>query len=219
MVEDVSALAGAVWVRGVFAAVVAAVALLCAARLLASRRDASGAGCRTDRSSDASHGVMGLGMAAMFWPGGNPVPALYWQVLFSIAAGWFAVRLLRRVRPAAIQRPGPDAGTDLHHVLGSLAMVYMLAAVPAAHGMDMPGAGHPGIALPALAWVLVGYFLVFAVRLGAQLVEPASTVAAAPTGAALLGGGPRGVVTSPHLLGAGRVVMGVGMSYMLVTML
>lgn len=216
------------WVRWVFAGVFVAVALLCVVRLLTSRRDASRVGCSTDRSSDASHGVMSLGMAAMFWPWGNPaqgnpVPALYWQVLFGITAGWFAVRLLRGVRSAAIQQPGSGVGADLHHVLGSLAMVYMLAAVPAghgmAHGMDMPGMGSSGIALPVLAWVLVAYFLVFAVRLGAQLAEPVSIVAATSTGAAVLGDGPRGVVTSPHLLGSCRVVMGIGMSYMLVTML
>jgi hypothetical protein len=216
---DVAVVAGAVWVSWVFAAVFAGVALFFAVRLLASSTDPSS----TDPSADASHGVMSLGMAAMFWPWGNPVPALYWQVLFGIAAAWFTVRLLRRgARSATIPQSGPHRG-DLHHVLGSLAMVYMLAAVPAvhgvAHGMHMPGMSVPGIALPALAWALVGYFLVSAVWLSARLVEPVSTVAASRAGAVLLDGGPRGVITSPHLVGSCRVVMGIGMSYMLVTML
>ncbi len=218
---DVTAAAATVWVSGIFAAVFAGMALFFAARLLAVGGDASGGGGGTDRSAEASHGVMSLGMAAMFWPWGNPVPALYWQVLFSSVAAWFAVRLLRRgARTATILPSGASRGADLHHVLGSLAMVYMLTGVPAGHhmthGMQMPGSG---IALPALAWVFVAYFLVFTVWLSARLVEPVNTVAATATGAALLGDGPRGVVTSPHLLGSSRIVMGIGMSCMLVTML
>jgi hypothetical protein len=219
----VGAVVGAVWVGWVFAAVFAAVAVLCAVRLLASRGDASGCGCSTDRSADASHGVMSLSMAVMFSPWGDPVPALYWQVIFSVAAAWFAVRLLgRKLGSATVQRPGTQGGTDLHHVLGSLAMVYMLAAVPAGHDMthrDMPGMGSPGLVLPALAWAFIAYFLVYAMRLVARLVEPVNTVAANSTGAALAGGGPWGVVTSPHLIGAGLVIRGIGMSFMLVTML
>lgn len=206
---------------GICAALFAGLALFFVVRLLVFRRDSSGEGCSTDRGADASHGVMSLGMAAMFWPWGNPVPELYWQVLFSIIAAWFAVRLLQRAaRPVTVPQADPDRAADLHHVLGSLAMIYMLAGVPAGHhmnhGMEMAG---PGIALPVLAWAFVGYFLVFAVWLGARLVTPVNTAAATATGAALLDDGPRGVAASPHLLGSSRIVMGIGMSYMLVTML
>ncbi|MGH3897403.1 MAG: DUF5134 domain-containing protein [Pseudonocardiaceae bacterium] len=237
-------MAGVVWISWIFAVVFVGMALFFAVRLLTSRRDASWGGGSTDPSNndpsnndpsnndpsaDASHGVMSLGMAAMLWPWGDPVPgkpvpALYWQVLFGMAAAWFAVRLLRSgARSATIPQPGSGRGADLHHVLGNLAMVYMLVAVPAGHGAahrtHVPGISAPGIALPALAWALLAYFLVFAVWLGAQLVEPVSTVAATSAGAAAPGGRPHGVVTSPHLLGSSRVVMGIGMSYMLVTML
>ena len=230
-------MAGAVWMRWAVAVLFAGVALYFVVRLLVSRRDASedgssGDGYSTDPSNndpsaDASHSVMSLGMAAMFWPWGNPVqgnpvPALYWQVLFGVAATWFAVRLLRRgARSDTILQSGSGRGADLHHVLGNLAMVYMLAAVPAGHGAahstHVPGISAPGIALPALAWAFVAYFLVLAVWLGARLVEPVSTVAATSTSA--FRAGPGGVVTSPSLLGSSRVVMGIGMSYMLVTML
>jgi hypothetical protein len=217
----VAAAVGQVWLSGICTALFAGLALFFGLRLLASRPDTSGDGCSTDRSADASHGVMSLGMAAMFMPWGNPVPALYWQVLFSVIAAWFAVRLLRRaVQPVALGQPGPDRAADLHHVLGSLAMMYMLTPSPEGHhmthGMAMAG---PGIALPVLAWAFVAYFLVFAVWLGARLITSVSTVAAPATGAALLGDGPRGVAASPHLLGSSRIVMGIGMSYMLVTML
>ncbi|HEY2766286.1 MAG TPA: DUF5134 domain-containing protein [Pseudonocardiaceae bacterium] len=230
-------MAGVVWVRWGFVVVLVGVAVLCAARLLIRRGDDSGIGCGTDRIADASHGVMSLGMAAMFLPWGNPVPALYWELVFSVIAGYFAVRMARRrMRPATVREPG----TDLHHVVGSLAMVYMLAAVPAGHtvtghtvtgysmagmsmaGMDMTGMSSAGmasgIALPGLAWVLVVYFLVFAVRLGARLIDPVRTPAPAGAGAGPASG-PREVVSSPHLLGSCLIFMGIGMSYMLVTML
>jgi hypothetical protein len=206
----VEAAAGQLWVSGVCAALFAGLTLFFAVRLLAFHPDTSGAGCSTDRGADASHAVMSLGMAAMFWPWGHPVPALYWQVLFSVIAAWFAVQLLRRAAQPA----------DLHHVLGSLAMVYMLTSSAdghhMTHGVAMAG---PGIELPVLAWAFVAYFLVFAVWLGARMVTPVNTVAAPATGTALLGDGPRGVAASPHLLGSSRIVMGIGMSYMLVTML
>ncbi|MDQ4103576.1 MAG: DUF5134 domain-containing protein, partial [Actinomycetota bacterium] len=100
-------MASAIWVRWMFAAVFVAVALLSTVRLLVAREDASRWGAGTGRSADVSHGLMSLGMAAMFWPWGNPVPALYWEVIFSVTAGWFAVRLLRRAsRAAQVQQLG-----------------------------------------------------------------------------------------------------------------
>jgi len=165
---------------------------------------------------------MSLGMAAMFWPWGNPVPPLYWEVIFSVAAGWFAVRLLRRrLRPATAQQPGMTDSNDLHHVLSNGAMIYMVAGVPGAHymapGIHTAEMGSSGIALPVLAWAFAAYFLVYSVWLGARLMEPVSVVAA--NSVAALHGGLRGLITSPHLFGSGLLVKGLGMNYMLVTML
>ncbi len=95
--------------------------------------------------------------------------------------------------------------------------------------MGSRGMGSAGTALPALTWVFIAYFLVFVVRLGARLAIP-STTGATDTGAtdteatealaiAALGSGIRGVVISPHLLGSSELVMAIGMSYMLLTML
>ncbi len=100
--------------------------------------------------------------------------------------------------------------------------------------MGSRGMGSAGTALPALTWVFIAYFLVFVVRLGARLAIP-STTGATNTGAtdteatdteatdteaiAALGSGTRGVVISPHLLGSSELVMAIGMSYMLLTML
>jgi Domain of unknown function (DUF5134) len=209
-------------VRWVFAAVFAVVGLLTVVRLFARRVEVSGWTDSRDRSADVSHGLMSLGMAAMFSPWETLGPPLYWQAIFSVAAGWFAVRLLRRGSQAATSPPPVTTGShDLHHVLSNGAMVYMFAAVPAGlhltHGTHPAEVGSSGIALPALAWALVFYFLGYAVWLGARLIEPVSTMAAA--GGAALGGGLRGLVTSPHVQGCGFLIQGVGMSYMLVTML
>jgi hypothetical protein len=140
-----------------------------------------------------------------------------------VAAGHIAVRLIvRKVQPASVAWPDLGRYHELHLVIGGVAMVYMLAAMPAGHGMtegmDMVGMTSTGFAPPLLTWAFVAYFLVFVVRLGARLAVPVNTLVATPQGAALLGEGRRGVVISPHLLGSSEVVMGIGMSYMLLTM-
>lgn len=215
-------MAGAVWVRWVFAAMFAVLTLFSVVRFLAAGRDASAGGGTADRGVDVSRGVMSLGMVAMVAPWVDPLPPLYWQVLFGMAAGHIAVRLIRgNLRSAPV--PGSDLGRhhELHLAIGGLAMVYMLAAMPAGRGMadgsgrmDMAMMGSTGLALPVLTWAFIAYFLVFVVRLGARLAVPVTTLAGAPAGV----GGPRGVVISPHLLGSSEVVMAIGMSYMLMTM-
>ena len=206
-------MAGAAWMQWVFAAIYAALALFYVVRFLAAGRASSARSTTTHRSVDVSRCVMSLGMVAMLVPWINPLPRLYWQVLFSAAAGHIALRLIRRrARPAPA--PAPDAGGrhELHLMIGGLAMVYTLA------GPDMAGMGSTGSALPVLAWIFIAYFLVFAVCLGARLAVPGNTVALAPA-EPVLSGGPRSVVTSPHLLDSSEIAMAIGMSYMLMTML
>jgi hypothetical protein len=107
-------------------------------------------------------------------------------------------------------------------------MMYMLAVMPAVHSMTegigmaamgSRGMGSTGTALPALTWAFIGYFLVFVVQLGARLAIPSTTGATEALAIAALGSGTRGVVVSPHLLGSSELVMAIGMSYMLLTML
>lgn len=215
-------MAGAEWVRWTFAAMFGVLTAFSVVRLFASGRDASAWDSSPDRSVDVSRGVMSLGMVAMLVPWVDPLPRLAWQALFGLAAGHIAVRLIRR-RIRSAPGAGLDLGRhhELHLVIGGVAMVYMFAAMPAGHrmteGMDMAEMGSTSVALPVLTWAFVAYFLVFVVRLGARLVLPVNTLAATPEG--FLGGGQRGVVISPHLLGSAEVVMGIGMSYMLLTML
>ena len=105
----------------------------------------------------------------------------------------------------------------------ALAMVYMLAAMPAEHamadGMEMAATGAAGVALPVLTWAFIAYFLVFVVRLGPGWRFPRTLWRPEALASAALGGGTRGVVVSPHLLGSSELVMAIGMSYMLMTML
>lgn len=203
---------GPLGIRLLFACVLILVAVYCGSRLFLARHDGSAAGCGTDRSGDASHVVMCAGMAAMFVPSVDPLPSMVWVIAFGFVAFWFAVRIVRR-KTLAARRP-----EEIHHVLGGLAMVYMFAAMPGGSGTGamarhMPGMDlESGLAIPVLAWVFAVYFLVHTIRLGATLIEmPAA-------GATLALDGPRQVVMSAQVLGSFRVVMGVGMSYMLVAM-
>ncbi|MGH3765847.1 MAG: DUF5134 domain-containing protein [Pseudonocardiaceae bacterium] len=207
---------GAEWVRWVFAGMFAALTVFSVIRLLAGRPDASASGGGDDRTVDVSRGVMSLGMVAMLVPSWDPLPRLGWQLVFGLAAGHIALRAIRRrarAAPASVRELG--ANHELHLVVGGLAMVYMFAVMPAGqqmmHGMDMTPMGSTGLTLPALTWALVAYFLVFVVRLGTRLALPVNTLPLnVPAG---------GMVVSPHLLGSSEVVMGIGMSYMLMTML
>lgn len=221
-------MAGTEWVRWVFAAMFTALTIFYVARLVSSRRDAGwdgGAWSGTaDRGVDASRGVMSIGMVAMLVPWVDPLPRLSWQVIFGVAAAHIAVRLIRR---RARSSPAPSAGLcgqhEVHLIVGGLAMVYMLTVMPAgramAAGMEMAGMHSVGPALPVLAWAFIAYFLVFVVWLGARLAMPATETLANRASNAALGGGPRDVVISPHLLGSSELVMAIGMVNMLMTIL
>jgi hypothetical protein len=220
----VDAVAGAEWVRWLFAAMFAALTLFYVARLCTPRRETSAWGGATHRDVDASRGVMSFGMVAMLVPWLDPLPRLYWQVAFGVAAGHIAVRLIRRqVRSAPVPSRVLGGHHELHLVIGGLAMVYMLAVMPAEHamadGMEMAATGAAAVALPGLTWAFIGYFLVFVVRLGARLAMPANAEEMETLASAALDGGTRGVVVSPHLLGSSELIMAIGMSYMLMTML
>jgi hypothetical protein len=99
---------------------------------------------RCGRLAAATHAVMGLGMAAMFSPWGDPVPPPVGVVVFAGLALWFGARLLRGV-PAG-------AGGAAHLVVAPAAM----AAMYLSHGLGGHHAG--GFAIAALWLALAGYF-------------------------------------------------------------
>jgi len=226
---------GAEWVHWVFAGVFAALTVFYLIRLLVSDPGTS------MRGVDAARGVMSLGMVVMMVPRIDPLPWLGWQLLFGMVAGYVAIRLVRRwLQTGRLWPADPRGHRELHLLIGGVAMVYMFAAMsgrpdPGAggpqdtglahdigdmgHSMDMAQTGPSGLAFTVLTWVFVCYFLIFVVRLAAQLTVPVNTLAGMAASAGLPGQGARNVVVSPHLLASTEVVMGIGMSCMLLMML
>jgi len=178
------------WVSGGLAVVCLGVGLLHLVRVVVLRQDMAG---------ELSNAAMGLGMAAMFSPLGNPVPGPVWTVVFALGVAWFgAAVVLRRTF-------GGDAG---HHVVGGGAMLLMLAAGHSAHGRG--AAGALGLASVA-ALGLTGYFAWHALRCadGCRRPEPAADAAVAVQTRAL---------ETPQLAAAAQLVTAATMSVMLLGM-
>lgn len=162
------------WLSGALAIACVGVVVLHLLRLAVLRRDVVG---------EASHAAMGLGMAAMFSPLGDPVPGPAWAVVFVLSGLWFGALALRS---------GSMAGDAGHHVVGSGAMLFMLFSGHS-HAPGVGGSGHPGHlvhgAAPAgglgfgsvAAIVLAGYFAWHVLRCTDRL-HVAAGLAAAPVG-------------------------------------
>lgn len=169
-------MAGPIWIRWLLT-----VAFLVAAGYHVRRLATAGRRQLPDpdreRALDMAHVVMSIGMAVMSSPVGGPLSPASWLTLFCLLGACAAVRWR-----------GP--GDAPHLALASIAMAYMLAAGDhSAMEMSWPWAIHtPGLALPVIAWVLAGYFVVYAVYTARR---PARTP---------------------------RLVMALGMSYMLIMM-
>jgi len=119
--------------------------------------------CR-ERVACWSHALMGVAMAGMFWPSGDPVPTAAGTLVFTLIAAWFAASWLR----AGTRRVDGPA----HVAIGSAAMVLMYLAhgggahggggAHAAHALHGGGAAGPagwGALLAAAGLLLTGYFL------------------------------------------------------------
>lgn len=187
-----------------------ATGLYCLVRLV--RRTAS----RAERELDASEALKGLGMAAMAVPLGlgQQVPPAVWVVLFGVAAVWsLGVGLF----PAGPASQG-HRGHHLYHGVGHLAMVYMAVVMGADAAMPgMAGMASPTVAagVPLITGALLVFFGGYAVLAGARLI-------AAP---AFAGGGAPGrgsvatrLLGAPELPQACRMVLGLGMFTMLLSM-
>ncbi len=129
------------------------------------------------RALEAGYAVMALGMAGMFSPVGDPVPAPVWTGAFLLCGAWFGALLARRSL-------GVLGGEALHLVVGSVAMLFMLAADHQAGGLGVRHPAHevdaPGLAgaASAVALALAAYFVLHTLRCADRLR------------AARLGGGP-----------------------------
>ncbi|MEJ3657706.1 DUF5134 domain-containing protein [Actinomycetes bacterium KLBMP 9759] len=170
---------------------------------------------RADVVEEASHAVMAFGMAAMFSPFGDPVPAPVWMTVFAVSFGWFGT-LAVQARTLA--------GEIGHHVLGSAAMLFMLfaghgptpgaGALQEGHGSHGGGGGGIGI-VSVVAIVLAGYFAWHGLRC-ADRIRPEPT--------AVTGAGPGAVavrlptVCAARTAAVAHLTMAVAMTVMLLAM-
>jgi hypothetical protein len=231
------------WLNDIFAAVMVAVAVYSAGRLVAARRWSR----PTHRDIDVTHILMGTAMAGMLVSDLNPLPTGAWEVVFCALSGWFIWRCYQFVKD-----PSTGLGHDQHvhrlsrrliHLVMSLAMLYMfLAAAPSAVGSG--GSMAMGVATGSTTnFVLLP--LVFIVALFASAIWEVDRIgrlspshaalpavqALAPVGAGSptasenatatdRGVGPDGGPwLAPRLEGITHIVMCVTMGYMLVLML
>jgi hypothetical protein len=143
---------------------------------------------------------MAAGMVATFLPPADPLPGWCWAAAFGVNAGWLGTRIVL----------GPDRGPLLAPATGAAVMSAMFALMPAAPSGRLPDqliasahAGHLAATNPAFAvlgWLAAVGFLGYALRCGVR-------VAAGTPGRH---GGAEGTA---------RLVMALGMTYMLLGML
>ncbi len=200
------------WMSGGLAVFCLVIGLLHLLRMAMRRRDVA---------VELSHAAMGLGMAAMFAPLADPVPGPVWTVVFGLGVAWFG---------AAALRSGAISGEAGHHVVGSGAMLFMLAAGHGASGADADTAAHAahgggsagtlGIA-SVVALVLTGYFGWHALRCfdRCRPAEPAVPDPGQEPGAAAVALRAHiRAFTTPQLAAVAHLVMAVAMAVMLLGM-
>ncbi|MBO0816385.1 MAG: DUF5134 domain-containing protein [Actinobacteria bacterium] len=194
------------WLVDTLAAVMLSVAAYCVSRLICARPR----GRATERDVDTAHGAEGVAMAGMLVPSLGLLPGVMWKAAFAAAAGWFASRAIRARRRDATRTPPP--GHYLPHLMESGAMLYMLAAVPAARaGATVAGMGGPGGGFGAGAFVFALFLLGHAV----WTADRFTTLRAPAPGLPVTGPPP----LAPRLAGCRQIAVSVTMAYMLITML
>jgi hypothetical protein len=176
---------GPVWARWCFAALLAVICVSCVVRLTAARAHRP-----SPASDDLGQALMGLGMIAMFASVSGALPKTVLVVVFGASAAGFAGLLARGV-PCGER----ETWECVHHVVASVAMVYMALA-----------ATGPRMAVPSLAGAFGVYFLAYAGWAGLRM-------AGAPQMA--VGTGVAGVLRRPRVVEACRAGMGLSMAYLL----
>ncbi|MDQ0982994.1 DUF5134 domain-containing protein [Streptomyces sp. V2I9] len=181
-------------------------------------------GTPQERRTARSEALMGFGMAAMAVPAAVLSPPDWAWSVYAVLFGAAAVRALR---------PALCGGHHLHHLVGSLAMVYM-AVTMAPAVMGSGGAGHAGHGaaagaggVPLLTGTLLAYYAAYVLGTAGRLLPAAASVPAggtAPTGRRTGSGGPGaggaggGTDGGPEMATACRLTMGIGMFAMLLTL-
>ncbi|WP_103531616.1 DUF5134 domain-containing protein [Streptomyces sp. SM11] len=175
------------------------------------------AGTRQERRTARSEALMGFGMAAMAVPAAVLSPPDWAWAAYALLFGAAALRALR---------PALHGGHHRHHLVGSLAMVYMaLAMAPAVTGSG--GGGHAGHGagggaggIPLLTGALLVYYAFYVLGSAGRLLPGTAMAPAGSTGVAGPGPGGFGGGTDgrAELTTACRLTMGIGMFAMLLTL-
>ncbi|MEE1738335.1 DUF5134 domain-containing protein [Streptomyces sp. BE147] len=175
-----------------------------------------------ERSTARAEAFMGFGMAAMAVPAAVLTPPAWAWAVYAALFGGAALRALWFVR---------RGGHHLHHLVGSLAMVYMaLMMAPGiggsgghtGHGAPGPAAPEAG-GIPLLTGALLVYFAFYVLRSAGRLI-PVAVPAGGPGGvggtgpARGAGGADGGWGDRPELTLACRLTMGMAMFAMLLTL-
>jgi hypothetical protein len=220
-------MAGPIWARWVFALVFAGMAVYCVTRLLVARRLSIAAHTADERAADSAHLLMAAGMIVMFLPVPTPIPPLWWAAGFGLHSAWLAGRTVRpaRAAPSLIGMLWGRAHL-ITHVLAGAVMTYMFAALPA-DGLSGAGLSHAGhlagssSVFAVAGWLAAAYFLVHATRCGVRVAMPEPSRAPTRSGGHEARESPGGVLALAlaHTDTPLRLVKGLGMSYMLLTML
>jgi uncharacterized protein DUF5134 len=173
--------AGPSWLSDTFAAVMLLIAVYCAARLAVAaawRRE-------TELDTDVVHLLMGVAMAGTLAPALSFAPSAVWMAVFAVAAAWFAwqaVRVRRGLGAGRWRCPYP-----VPHLIESLAMVYMFAAVrgtaSGGAGMSMSGMGGGAAGMaraPELAVIFALFMVGYVTWLGDRLTLAGPVSSSAP---------------------------------------
>ncbi|MGW8761246.1 DUF5134 domain-containing protein [Streptomyces sp. NPDC055815] len=154
-----------------------------------------------ERKAAGGEALMGFGMAAMALPAAVLTPPEWVLAGYAAVFGAAALHGLLAVR---------RGGHHLHHLVGSLAMVYMTVtmAAPATAGAHAGHTTGPAGGIPVLTGGLLLYYVAYVLRSGARLVPVAATA-----------GGPGPAwATRPELTLACRLSMALAMLAMLVAL-
>jgi hypothetical protein len=199
----------------VFTTVLAGISVTCLVRLVITCRRGHAPGVPS-RHDDIAQVIMGVSMIAMVLSWTTYLPTPLWVMLFGAQAVGFGALLLSR--PAAETGPSHENWDYTHHVVASIAMVYMIVAIgnratqtmPAMPGMSIAAMPTMSTSLSPLAWAFGVYFLIYAgwSVLRAVGVQGAMAVAAGA-------GGIPSVLTRPVLVEGCRALMGGSMAYLL----
>jgi hypothetical protein len=165
------------------------------------------------RGAARGEALMGFGMAVMAVPATVFAPPNWSWAVYAVVFGGAALRALWWARGSVLPgRPRADSPAHSHgphHLIGCVAMVYMAVAMAPGAGGGHTGHGAAG-GVPLLTGVLLAYYAVYVLRVGARLLPvPAAATA---------GGGTVAWGARPELTLACRLSMALGMLTMLLSL-